>query len=80
MNGNHRYIRETARWGTFGIDGQGPLKWLIIKDIHDDHLANIIPFIEERINFYGYDTLNLMLDEQEYRRIKKIRVPFKFGK
>lgn len=79
MNGNHTSIRESARWGTFGKDGQGPLRFIIIKDIHDDHLANIIPFIQERIKFYGHNTLQLMLDEQEFRRIKKIRVPFKFG-
>jgi hypothetical protein len=81
MNGSHKYLRETVRWGTYGKDGKGPLTWILIKDIHDDHLANIIPFIiQHRDTTYSADILRLMIDEQEYREIKRIRVPFKFGK
>lgn len=79
MDTNHQHIRETAKWGTFGKSGREPLKFLLIKEIHDDHLANVIPFIQRNLNHYGQNILNVMIDEQEYRRTKKIRVPFKFG-
>ncbi len=79
MNGNHTYLRETYKWGTYGVNGDEPLKWLILKDIHDDHLANIITMVTTHSRSYHSSILMVMSDEQEYRKIKKIRVPFKFG-
>ncbi len=82
MNPIHEHIRRTIRWASYGKPGApdyGTHRWIIIKDIHDDHLENIIPFIRERLHFYSLDTLNMMIDEQEYRRINKIKVPFTFG-
>lgn len=79
MNGSHRYLRETYKWGTYGKSGNDPLKWVILKDIHDDHLQNIITMVQQFPRHYGPNILMVMLAEQEFRRIKKIKVPFKFG-
>jgi len=79
MNGNHRYLRETFKWGTYGVNGDEPLKWIILKDIHDDHLENILIMMRQHTSVYKSSTMMTMVTEQEFRRIKKIRVPFKFG-
>ena len=80
MNPNHEYIRDIITWGTYGKSGDEPLRYLHIFEITDDHLDNIIPFIEARINFYGEDVLTIMKDEVEYRKLNNIHIPFKFGK
>jgi hypothetical protein len=82
MRSDHHIIRVITQWGSYGKledPDYGILRWILIKDIHDDHLEKIIPFIQERMNYYTMDTLTTMLDEQEYRKINKIRIPFKFG-
>ena len=76
---HHEFIRATSVWGTYGKSGNEPLKWIKIKDIHDDHLENIIIMMRENPRTYEDRQLAGMLSEQEYRRVKKIRVPFKFG-
>jgi hypothetical protein len=82
MRSDHHITRANTRWGSYGKPGApdyGILRYYLIKDIHDDHLEKIIPFIQERMNIYSADTLITMFDEQEYRQINKIRIPFKFG-
>ncbi len=83
----HERIREIEQWGSFGRNGDEPLTERYIKDLSDEHLKNIIHFIDERILVYGPDQLDLMRNELMYRRIKNISVPdyidlknFKFGK
>ena len=75
----HYELRQSYRWGTYGKSGREPLKWVILRDIHDDHLENILIMVREHTMFFGPNILEVMESEQEYRRIKKIRVPFKFG-
>lgn len=75
----HSELRVNYKWGTFGKLGNEPLKWIVLKDIHDDHLENIIIMMREYPRSTMAKGLNIMLAEQEYRRLKKIRVPFKFG-
>ena len=35
---DHKLIREYAEWGTYGINGDQPLKYVKIKDMSTDHL------------------------------------------
>jgi len=76
---HHEFIRESFKWGTYGKSGNDPLKWVILKDIHDDHLENIIIMMRDHPSVYDDTLMVHMLSEQEYRKIKKIKVPFKFG-
>ncbi len=79
MNSEHKFLRKVETWGTFGKSGTDPLKFILIKDIHDDHLESIIDMLMGRGEYRATIT-NIMRDEQEYRRINKIHIPFKFGK
>lgn len=86
----HEEIRQTQQWGSFGKNGDEPLKYRLIKDLSDDHLNNIISFIEEfsvRCNQTYSETYPMMCNEREYRKIKNISVSdyvdlknFKFGR
>jgi hypothetical protein len=65
-------FRETIEWGSYGKNGDEPLKKILIKDISNDHLEHIIPFIEERSYAYTPDILKLMILEKKYREENKI--------
>lgn len=77
---NHLTDRETVTWGTYGKYGNEPLRYVLIKDITNDHLQNLIPFIQRNLNHYGIPILQLMMEEQEYRQKHNIRIPFVFGR
>lgn len=34
--------RNTLEWGTFGKKGNEPLKWVILKDMSDEHIINVL--------------------------------------
>ena len=38
----HSVIRESFIWGTYGIDGKQPLKYVILKDMSWDHIDAIL--------------------------------------
>jgi hypothetical protein len=71
----HEFERQTVQWDSYGKNGDEPLTKRIIKDISNDHLEHVIPFIERYRLTYGHDTLNLMVHEKEYRTEKNIFVP-----
>jgi hypothetical protein len=35
-------INHDLKWGTSGINGTDPLKWVTLKDLTSDHLNNIL--------------------------------------
>ena len=82
---SHTILRETIEWGTYGKNGDESLKKIKVKDISDDHLKNIIYFIENNYGHYSENILNVMIDEVAYRKVNQIFVPdyivknFKFG-
>lgn len=74
----HEEIRKTKQWGSFGKNGDEPLKYRLIKDLSDEHLYNIIKFIEDLFitqNQTFSETYPMMCNEKEYRKIKNISVP-----
>ena len=38
----HSVIRESFKWGTYGIDGKQKLKYVILKDMSWDHIEAIL--------------------------------------
>lgn len=76
---SHEIVRNTIKWGSFGKYGDEPLTERLIKDLSDEHLQNIIPFIQERVRFYGHLMLSHMMNEVEYRRVHNISVPDYFN-
>ena len=56
-------IRESFCWGTRGVAGDEPLKWVRLKDLHTDHIESILG------NGYGSDWVRiLMTKELEFRK------------
>ena len=64
---NHIVDRNIVKWTSFGINGDEPPRKTLIKDLSDSHLMNIINWIGERHNSYGEATLNLMIEELNFR-------------
>lgn len=71
----HAELRRVNRWGSFGKNGDQPLKYRYIYELSDSHLANIITFVRERPFQYGENWLNFLNDEVTYRRAHNIFVP-----
>jgi len=39
---DHSLVREHFHWGTRGLDGKQPIKWVALKDLETDHIEAII--------------------------------------
>lgn len=60
----HELIREHFEWGTYGKNGDQELKYVVLKDLTDDHLQAIIrtqTHLKEHI-------LKVFFDELEHRK------------
>lgn len=75
MPRTHNEIRETVEWGSYGKNGDEPLTKRLIKNLSDNHLDNIIPFIEGRKSIYGDEMLQIMINEKNYRLATRTHVP-----
>lgn len=42
MFGVNPYSRDFVFWGTYGKDGKGPVKRILIKDLETDHIEAIL--------------------------------------
>lgn len=75
MYESHILLRETYEWGTYGKNGDEPLRHVLVKDISDNHLIKIIEFIKTYFKHYSLDPLNVMTTELSYRNGYRISVP-----
>lgn len=41
-------IYEKLTWGTYGIDGRSPLRWVRIRDMSISHIRNVLNMFDER--------------------------------
>lgn len=39
---SHYDVREVFSWGTYGIDGDQPLSWVLLKDMSDAHIGAVL--------------------------------------
>ena len=63
-------IRDNIKWGTFGKNEDKPLRYLILKEISDNHIKNIL-----RDSKQGSNTMRkLFVREWSYRKKNKIIV------
>lgn len=70
INRNIIEPRDILFWGTYGKDGKGPFREVLIKDMSDDHIDNIL--------FKNGGMINPLYEkyfraEREYRRTNKIK-------
>ena len=35
-------VREHLMWGTYGVDGSEPLKWVLLKEMDTDHIRAVL--------------------------------------
>jgi hypothetical protein len=70
---SHELIRNTQKWGSYGINGDEPLTERLIKDLSDTHLSNIITFLTA--NYQLNKLKHVFEDEVTYRVMCNISVP-----
>lgn len=70
----HILVRETFKWGTFGRNGDEPLKWILLKDISDNHLVNIITHLKSVSHYDNQKTISTFRNEMVYRNLNGISV------
>lgn len=59
---SHEELREHFKWGSRGVNGGEPLKWITLKDMTNEHINAII------IEGHGADYVReLMKDEMQWR-------------
>lgn len=58
----HEQIREVVSWGSYGPAGDQPLRYILIKDLSDDHLSKILAYPKVSQRFIA-----IMQREQEHR-------------
>lgn len=63
----HEKIREFMEWGTYGIKGDQPLTYVLLKDMEDSHIVKVL---DQPIISLTY--AEAMRNEQEFR-LKKVR-------
>jgi hypothetical protein len=52
-------------WGTYGLDGKGPLKWVRIRDMDLSHIENVLALFPTGLHELTLSTLN-------YWRVRKL--------
>ena len=40
LEDGHEVVREVATWGSYGKNGDEPLKYILIKDMTEEHIQN----------------------------------------
>ena len=64
----HEMIRDVVKWGTYGKNGDEPLKYVAIADLDPYHLRAILDTQQKTMRPALY---NVMLDELGYRNALK---------
>ena len=60
--------RNITKWGTYGKEGKDPLKWVLIKDLGNEHICNILKtqhHIGLKFEHFLIDELKLRLTKNE---------------
>lgn len=60
-------IHQKLTWGTYGIDGNQPLKWVRIKDMGVSHIQNVLNMFEGtgRLSYYQQVVLHYWLNRRK---------------
>lgn len=49
---NSELVRDWMEWGTYGKTGKEPLRWVLLKDMSDDHIQAILDTQKHICKFY----------------------------
>ena len=67
----HSDIREVFTWGSFGINGDQPVEYSLLKNLTDEHIDAILDTQSSMPEYMR----ELFINEQLYRAINLIEVP-----
>ena len=62
---DHSLIREVTKWGTRGIAGNEPLRYVALKDMTDSHITACLDTQDQMIRSYR----DAMINELKFRGI-----------
>lgn len=68
MDDDFEKLRKYVSWGTYGKTGKDPLTYKRLKDMSNEHLANVISYHNNQEHWM----IKLMHQELEYRQEKNI--------
>ena len=63
LDHSHEIVRDLVDWGTYGISGDQPLKFIKLKEMDDEHLESVI----ENCNGAYPQIIEAMRNELKYR-------------
>jgi hypothetical protein len=66
LDSPHEVVREYVTWGTYGIDGNQPLKFKPVSTLDTDHIEAIL----ETQRYMNPNIKQVMINELEYRNAK----------
>jgi hypothetical protein len=65
-------VREKLLWGTYGKNGDQPLSYVRLKDMDENHIANVIQMIREDMSTRTLWRRDMMQQELRYRKLSAI--------
>lgn len=66
---DHNKMRTSFHWGSYGKNGDQPVKWMTPSEMSNDHIKNIIEKLGARLAPW---TLKIFERELEYRKENNI--------
>lgn len=61
-------IRENLKWGTYGKSGKEELRWILLKEMSNDHINSILTYVKNINEMYK----KFFKMELEYRKNNNI--------
>lgn len=61
-----KLVRDWMEWGTYGKSGKEPLRWVILKDISDEHIQAILDTQHQICSFYRKEFKNELKYRKQY--------------
>lgn len=61
----HEGLRKYLEWGTYGVEGDQPLKWVALEDMSSDHIINVL----KNVNFLAMWRVDIMKYELKFREL-----------
>jgi hypothetical protein len=71
LDDDYTIVRESFHWGTYGRESKGPLKFVRLKSMSNDHIMKILALMTGKMSKW---TEELFEREIKYRKENKIRI------
>lgn len=70
-NAPHELLRDECTWGTYGKNGNQPIRYIKVKDMTNDHIEAIL---EKYINRVYPAMIKVFKNELEFREVNNIKI------